>query len=176
MPGWVNVDMADLPGVDCVCDLEAPLPFESDTIDEFVGIDLVEHIRDPLAFMGELYRIAKPDAVCTFVLPYGSSDDAWEDPTHRRPYFIGSWMYFAQPTYYRADYGYRGDWQCEEIALDLREVGDGNLDRLMMEVMALRNVVERQTVVMRAVKPVRPCDQSLMVPPSVGFRQSGGES
>lgn len=170
IPGWTNVDIADLPGVDVVCDLEHPLPFDDGTVDEIVGTDLIEHIREPLALMGELWRIARPDATCTFALPYGSSDDAWEDPTHRRPYFINSWMYFSAPAYYRADYGFCGDWRCEGIALDLFDLGDGNCDRLLTEVMTLRNIVARQTVVLRAVKPARPADQSLIVQPPIGFR------
>ena len=103
--GYVNLDRQALPGVDVVHDLERfPLPFDDDTFDEILGVDLIEHITDALGLMAELWRIAKPGCVCTFALPYGSSDDAWEDPTHVRPYFLNSWMYFAQPTYYRAQY------------------------------------------------------------------------
>jgi SAM-dependent methyltransferase len=168
--GYVNLDRADLPGVDVVHDLESfPLPFADDTIDEIIGVDLIEHITDALGLMQELWRIAKPDAVCSFALPYGSSDDAWEDPTHVRPYFINSWAYFSQPYYYRADYGYRGDWQPETLQLDVTVTG--TVEDLHLQVMALRNVVQRQIVTLRAIKPARECLQSLIVPPRVGFKQ-----
>lgn len=166
--GWTNLDMADLPGVDVVHDLADPLPFGDDTVTEIMGIDLIEHIADPLALMGELWRVARPDAVCTFALPYGSSDDAWEDPTHVRPYFIDSWLYFAQPTYFRADYGYRGDWQPTTLTLcvDL-DVGPDTL----AQVMALRNVVKRQVIELRAVKPSRPPVRELMSKPTLTFER-----
>lgn len=37
--------------------------------------------------MEELHRIAKQDAIFTCRVPYGSSDDAYEDPTHVRQFF-----------------------------------------------------------------------------------------
>lgn len=171
LEGWVNLDMAALPGVDVVVDLDATangarLPFDDDSIDEIRGIDLIEHLREPLAVMAELWRVAKPGALCRFELPYGSSDDAWDDPTHRRPYFVGSWGYFGQPYYWRADYGYRGDWRVEQVALALWSV-DGSQDDLMSEVMALRNVVARQAVVLSACKPSRPASRELIEQPPV---------
>ena len=35
----------------------------------------------------------------------------------RAPYFAGSFGFFSQPHYWRADYGYRGDWQPEVVRL-----------------------------------------------------------
>lgn len=173
MEGFVNLDRAALPGVDVVHDLEQfPLPFDDDTFDEIIGVDLIEHITDALGLMQELYRIAKPGARCVFALPYGSSDDAWEDPTHVRPYFLGSWMYFAQPTYWRADYGYRGDWDTEAIVLDAYDASRSDEEQ-MQDLMVLRNTIGRQTAHLRAVKPARPCDRELMTQPQVIFRQIG---
>jgi SAM-dependent methyltransferase len=170
--GYVNVDQAALPGIDVIHDLESfPLPFLDDTFDEIVGKDLIEHITDALGLMQELWRIATPGALCTFALPYGSSDDAWEDPTHVRPYFINSWGYFSQPYYWRADYGYRGDWQPETLTLDVKCDAD-NSDDALAQVMALRNMVKRQTVTLRAVKPARPCERDLIVAPKLELRRS----
>ena len=175
--GWVNLDMTALPGVDVVFNLDdcgtTPLPFDDDTFDIIEGIDLIEHIREPLALMQELYRVAKPDAVCHFELPYGSSDDAWEDPTHRRPYFIGSWAYFGQPFYYRADYGFRADWSTERVELAMPDPSP-NQEELYEQVMLLRNCVARQAVSLRAVKPAREPLQELITPPPVVFTKIGG--
>ena len=158
--GWHNVDRAELPGVDEVVDLEEPLPWNANTVDEYQGIDLIEHIANPLALMEELWRCAKPGAECRFELPYGSSDDAWEDPTHVRPYFVNSWIYFAQPTYYRADYGYRGDWETKVIELHVRPGVE------LEDVMFTRNTVVRQVVVLGAVKPARlPGVEAMQSPP-----------
>lgn len=169
--GYVNLDRSALPGVDVVHDLERfPLPFDDDTFDEIIGIDLIEHITDALGLMQELWRIATPDATCTFALPYGSSDDAWEDPTHVRPYFVNSWAYFSQPFYYRADYNFTGDWQPETLQLDVT-CGGCNVEEILSKVMTFRNVVQRQIVTLRAVKPAREPLQSLIMPPQVAFNK-----
>ncbi len=93
--------------------------------------------------MQELHRIATPNAAVTFNVPYGSSDDAFEDPTHVRPMFMNSFLYFSQPAYWRADYGYRGDWQTEKITLFVpQETYAGKSgDEILRDVQSLRNVV-----------------------------------
>ena len=161
LEGWMNLDRAMLPGVDVVADLDdcrrTPLPFAANSFREFLGLHVLEHLRDPLAFMQELHRIAQPGARAEFHLPFGSSDDAFEDPTHVRQYFANSFMYFAQPTYYRADYGYLGDWQPETVRLLMpasRYAGKDTAE-LLEEVRTTRNCVREMRVQLRAVKPAR---------------------
>jgi SAM-dependent methyltransferase len=172
LDGYTNVDRKKLPGVDVVCDLErGRLPFDTDTATEIVGVDLIEHIANVLPLMQELWRVAQPGARCRFELPYGSSDDAWEDPTHVRPYFLNSWSYFAQPFYYRADYGYRGDWQPVAVILDVNDTVTPQAE-LQAQVLTMRNIVARQTVELTAVKPAREPLRELIVAPQISFRRS----
>lgn len=101
LPEWINLDYAALRGIDVVYDLERcaeiPMPFEDDSIDEFLLSHVIEHIRNSMPMMQELHRIAKPGALARIRLPHGASDDAWEDPTHVRSYFQQSFGYFSQP-------------------------------------------------------------------------------
>jgi len=178
-PGWTNLDRVAGPGVDVVRDLDAcehtPLPFEDDSFDEIHASHVLEHLAHPLPFMQELHRVAAPGARVVFTVPYGSSDDASTDPTHQRRYFKGSWGFFSQPYYWRADYGYRGDWQPQYVLLDVdaeraaraRANDDASLHTL---VDAERNVVLEMTAVLTAVKPIRPADKTLQVQPVVEFR------
>lgn len=175
LPGWINLDIVPLEGVDVVADLDScgqvPLPFDDSTIDEFFGSHLFEHLRNPLAVMQELHRIAKPNAKLVFRGPYGSSDDAYEDPTHARPIFLRSFRYYAQPTYTWADYGYRGDWQMNVISLYVskaRYEGKSWQD-IMDDVMRVRNVVQEMVVELVAVKPIRPPLGELQVTPPVNI-------
>lgn len=170
LDGWTNLDRIDLPGVDIVHDLTDKLPFADDTVSEFLGTDLIEHIADPLTLMQELWRVAVDGATCTFKLPYGSSDDAWEDPTHVRPYFYNSWAYFAATTYWRAQYDYAADWQPETLTLYVKV--DPESDDILGQVMALRNVVGRQVVTLRAVKPARAPSREAMTQPTLIFERS----
>jgi len=160
-PGWVNLDAHALPGVDVVADLDAcrvkPLPFHDNSFDEFYGCHVLEHLRDPLPLMQELHRIASPGAVAVFRVPHGASDDAHEDPTHVQRYFPNSFPYFSQLAYWRADYGYRGDWETEHVVIRVdASRHDGKTDeRLLEELRSQRNVALEIVATLRAVKPMR---------------------
>lgn len=171
--GYVNLDSVPGPRIDVVHDLDdlaaRPLPFEADTFDELLASHLLEHIRDPLTLMADLHRIAKPGASAVFNVPYGSSDDADTDPTHVRRYFVDSFGYFSQPFYWRADYGYRGDWQPDFLLLKVsaaRYAGRSPED-VLEDVRHLRNVVLEMTAVLTAVKPIRPQERSLQRAPKL---------
>jgi SAM-dependent methyltransferase len=157
-PGWVNIDCAPLPGVDHVVDFDGKpvLPLADDSVAYSEGVHVIEHLADPLPFMAELWRVTKPGGRVTFRCPYGSTDDADEDPTHVRRMFPESWGFFGQPYYWRADYGYRGDWQPVTVTLavfpGLAEATDAEL-RSMIRFQ--RNIVQEMTAVLRCVKPRR---------------------
>jgi SAM-dependent methyltransferase len=176
LPGWVNVDCVSLPGVDMCIDLDAlspeiPFPAENDSVDDFRAYHVLEHLDNTLSFMQEMYRIAMPGARMEIRVPYGSSDDAWEDPTHKRPYFAQSFGYFGQPFYWRADYGYRGDWDVSLLTLVMK-------DRLLVDlpfmaqwdrIQSGRNLVTEMRVNLVAVKPSRTPDRSLVSFPPLVF-------
>lgn len=169
---WVNVDHADLEGVDLVAELDHPervdLGLPDDVVDEFLLSHVIEHIRYPLPLMAELWRVATPSAKLEIRCPYGSSDDAWEDPTHVRPMFIQSFGYFGQGAYRRADYGYRADWRVDAIMLSVPGVRYRDVDPVTIaaDVMAYRNVVEEMRAVLFAVKPARdPFNCEFGIPP-----------
>ena len=158
---WINLDCISMPGIDIVADIDQckdkPLPVDDNSIDEFLLSHVIEHLHNPLPLMQELYRIATPDAVALIKVPHGSSDDAFEDPTHIRQYFHGSFGYFSQPFYWKADYGYRGDWQAKKIQFLVPASDNRGLtaDDIFAKVKTLRNQVTEMVVELHAVKPAR---------------------
>lgn len=175
LPGWVNIDIQKNDGVDVVADFDGcahtPLPFGDDSAIEIQAYHLIEHLSHPLPFMQELHRVAKSGARAVFQCPYGSSNDAFEDPTHKRAYFPGSFAYFGQPIYQNADYGYRGDWEVMRIALALERARfEGKpRDEIWKDVMSLNNVVKEMHVELRAIKPIRPQSFDLVKTMEVEF-------
>jgi SAM-dependent methyltransferase len=173
LAGWVNLDWKALPGVDVVADLgrcaDAPLPFADDAADEFLLSHVLEHVDDTLALMQELHRIARAGARAWIRVPHGGSDDAWEDPTHRRAYFPGSFGYFSQPYYWRADYGYRGDWQPRAVALHVpAALAAAHGEAALLErIRGERNLVVEMVAELEAVKPPRAPLRELQVPPAI---------
>ncbi len=171
--GWVNVDCMPLDGVDLVANLDEirqnSLPYADQSVDEMQMIQVLEHINNPLPLMQELHRIAKPGAVLTVEVPHGSNDNAWEDPTHVRAFFLRSWGYYSQPFYSTADYLYRGDWQpdCVKLMVDGPTYKGLSFDALIVKVMQQRNVVLSMTAHLRAIHPIRKPLLELVEPPDV---------
>jgi len=159
--GWINLDSSALPGVDLVCDLESvrvkPIALPDESVSEFLISHVIEHIRDSLGLMQELWRLATSDAIAVIRVPHGGSDDAWEDPTHLRAYFPGSFGYFSQPFYSNADYGYRADWNPEKLTLLVYRSLCAGLtpQEIISKSQVERNVVKEMICEMRAVKPMR---------------------
>jgi len=159
--GWLNVDSAALPGVDIVCDLERlrenPIDLPDETVGHFLLSHVIEHVRDSLGLMQELWRLATPGAIAVIRVPHGGSDDAWEDPTHVRAYFPKSFGFFSQPFYWRADYGYRGDWDPEKVGLlvDRSRCAGLSPQEIYARTLNERNLVREMICELRAVKPRR---------------------
>lgn len=168
MAGAINLDRVQLPGVDVVCDLgKSQLPFDDDSIDVFYAYHLLEHLPNLLDVVEELWRCAKPDGRLMVRVPHGASNDADEDPTHVRRFFEHSWGYFSQPYYWRADYNYAGDWQCERIVLlvDAEKYGNStDVNEVIQDAMLYRNIVVEMRAELRAVKPARERRHELQIP------------
>ena len=178
LEGWSNLDRQPLPGVDIIADLDAPIggrvsiPLDNDSVDEFHCAHVLEHIHNPLAMMEELHRIAKPNAIIKFIVPYGSSDGAWEDPTHVRPMFPESFGYYCQPYYHLADYGYRGDWQIEAIDLTLPDGPlrfENDINVIKQTIKRERNVVDELIAHLIAIKPIREPKLELVTRPQIRY-------
>jgi len=155
------LDSAALPGVDIVCNLEnlreTPINLPDGTVDHFLLSHVIEHVRDSLGLMQELWRLATPGAAAVVRVPHGGSDDAWEDPTHIRAYFPRSFGFFSQPFYWRADYGYRGDWNPHKLKLlvDRTRCAGLSLQETFIKTQYERNLVREMICELRAVKPRR---------------------
>ncbi len=175
LEGWLNLDVMPLDGVNVVADLDAcaeiPLPIEDDTIDEFLLSHVIEHIKSPLPLMQELWRVAKPNAQLVMRVPHGASDDAWEDPTHVSSYFTGSFGYFSQPFYWRADYGYRGDWRCDSITFVVSAQSNQDLEanEILHKINTQRNVVREMIAQFTCIKPARETIKELQVAPKLSI-------
>ncbi len=175
LPGWVNLDCVVLPGVDVLANLDqrpkCPLPFADNTVDEFLLSHVLEHIHNPLPLMEELHRIARPRAVAIIRVPYGATDDAYEDPTHVRQFFLSSFGYFSQPLYWRADYGYRGDWRTRQLTLmvDRKKHEGMTPQEILSRVNQMRNVVKEMVAELTVVKPIREPRKELQTVPHIKF-------
>lgn len=74
-----------------------------------------------------------------------------------RAFFAQSFGYFTQPFYWRADYGYRGDWQPAKIvfAVDGRTHQGMTVEAIAKQIEMQRNVVREMIAELIAIKPIR---------------------
>jgi SAM-dependent methyltransferase len=93
--GYVNLDLAPLPGVDVVHDLDVlPLPFEDETFEEIVAQDVLEHV-DLVGVLRECHRILRPGGALRMQSPHFTSAAVHIDPTHRRGFSVQTLQFFA---------------------------------------------------------------------------------
>jgi SAM-dependent methyltransferase len=75
-------------------DLETvPLPFPDNRFDEIYASHVLEHVRNLLPLMDELWRVIKANGVLKVWVPHWKSENAFTDPTHVR-YFTPRTFYF----------------------------------------------------------------------------------
>ena len=103
--GWINMDIAPLPGVDVVHDfMEFPWPFADNSIDHVFASHVMEHVphyvpshpkkNGFIVVMEELHRVLAPGATVEILSPHPESADRWADPTHTRVVHPRNFAYF----------------------------------------------------------------------------------
>jgi SAM-dependent methyltransferase len=102
IPGSIGVDQVLIPGfVDVVQNLnELPYPFEDNSADEVHFYHVLEHLDDPLKKLEEIHRILKPDGILHLRCPHFSSNGAFTDITHKRPFSVFSFDVFEKGSYH----------------------------------------------------------------------------
>jgi len=149
LPGAFGVDRLKRPGVDLLCDLEHALPLKTGSVDVVYMSHVLEHIRELVPFMEEVYRVCRPGAEVRIVVPYYTSRGAFRDPTHVRFMTEDLFQYFEEPT----DYGIKTNFKIEVIRYDMRKPF-----RFLPAYFQKRcrrylwNVVDNMFVTLRAVK------------------------
>jgi len=68
-PGYVNIDLISVPGVDVVADAEQ-LPFSSSTFQRVECDAVLEHVRNPCKVMREIRRVLAPGGYVHLVTPF----------------------------------------------------------------------------------------------------------
>lgn len=96
LPGYTNCDVLPHVKADLHFDLDgAKYPFGDNTVDEILMDNVLEHLEDVHRVMGELHRILRPGGVLKLLVPYGKSDWALQDVTHKHYFTEASMNYFT---------------------------------------------------------------------------------
>lgn len=102
IPGSIGVDCVALSGsVDVVHDLNLiPYPFIDNFADEVHFYHVLEHLDNPVQKIEEIHRILKPGGILYMRVPHFSSNAAFTDITHKRPFSYFSFDIFTEGSYH----------------------------------------------------------------------------
>jgi predicted SAM-dependent methyltransferase len=158
--GCDNLDLDARVNPDIVARLGDKLPIADNTYDTIVASHCLEHVPpdDLWAAFNEMHRVLKPKGFLVAMTPYGSTDDAWDNPHHRQKFTENTYMYFSKRLYEVQHSGYHA-WEGQDysdwIIVDMRLIpfpefqNDPELD---FKKRHYRNVIQELQVVMQAVK------------------------
>ncbi len=97
---YVNIDVSKDVNPDKVWDLEkTPLPFKSDSVEEILANHVLEHVKNFVPLMHEIYRICKNGALLKIKTPFYSAWGQYNDPTHVRFFSPFTFNYFNKGNY-----------------------------------------------------------------------------
>lgn len=94
--GFLGVDRIDFKKGNMVADLREKWPWADNSVDEVHCSHFVEHLaaRERIHFCNELYRVLKPGAKASIIVPHWNSSRAYGDMTHQWPPVSEFWFYY----------------------------------------------------------------------------------
>jgi len=118
LPGFVNVDICQ--PADEIADLTKPWPWSDSSADEVQAHDIFEHLPDRIHTMNELWRVLKPGALATVVVPSAVHGSGFaQDPTHVSLWCMNSFQYWDVASYafrrLAGHYGINGGFKVREL-------------------------------------------------------------
>ena len=102
IPDSIGIDQANIPGyTDIIHDLNTiPYPLDTDSVDEIHFYHVLEHLDEPLKILEEIHRLLKPGGTLYMRVPHFSSNGAFTDITHKRPFSYFSFDIFDVNDYH----------------------------------------------------------------------------
>jgi len=112
--GWLNLDVLERALPDLLLDLAAPLalPYEAHSasvgpvrleagsVDVINANNVLEHVADLPALMGNCLALLATGGEFRIEVPYEHAPTAWQDPTHVRAMNENSWLYYTDWFWY----------------------------------------------------------------------------
>jgi len=87
---WINSDILSDIGVDVVMDIDEVWPWEDNTLDQIWADNVLEHGREKVHLLSELWRVCKPLASVLINVPVYTWTHFFDDPSHSSHWTEGS--------------------------------------------------------------------------------------
>ena len=95
-PGAWGVDISTTADVDQHINLDKiPWALKDNYFFIVYALQVLEHLGNRVKTMEEIWRICRPGALVIISVPDGLCEGYVQDPTHRQPWSIGTFLYFC---------------------------------------------------------------------------------
>lgn len=124
--GFVNIDSRKIVNPDVVYDLEEGLPknFKDNSVSYIYASNILEHIRNLILLMEDIYRVCQNGATVEIYVPYYKSYHAFTDPTHVRFFTEDTFGYFSQEHRKKNNGLFDYDFKCDfDVSYNIQEDG-----------------------------------------------------
>ena len=92
---WSGFETVDLKDADIIHDLNTPWPFADSSVGVIRAMDVLEHLKDPIFTMKEMYRVLTPGGWVILQVPSTDGRGAFQDPTHVSFWNENSFLYYT---------------------------------------------------------------------------------
>ncbi len=165
--GWLNVDVLERAQPDLVLDLAKPLALpltlptlaggqvvlEAGAFDRVHASNVLEHVPDLPALMGNLLALLAEGGELEIEVPYERAPTAWQDPTHVRAMNENSWLYYTEWFWYLGWFEHRFEMassQWLDAQLQPSQRGDAAFMRVTLKKI---RVSPHERLIARAMRP-----------------------
>ncbi len=128
--GFTGMDIVPLKGIDIVHDMnDVPWPLNDNLFEEIVMDDVLEHSKNFLGVLKEIYRVGNDGCIIKISVPHFSSDNMYTDPTHTTFFSSRSFNYFDKSLGYKHSFYLQDvNFKIKKVHLSFREyfTHDGN--------------------------------------------------
>ncbi len=99
-PGAIGLDRVSGTQADVIADIEEGLPFKSEVFSAIVCSGVLEHAKNFVGLMEEIWRVAQQEAVVQIGVPHFAASEAYVDPTHMGFFSVRTFDYFTEHNRY----------------------------------------------------------------------------
>lgn len=117
----IGIDTLQFQGVDIVGDVHEVLALLPDaSVDGINSSHFMEHLSDLGALIRELERVLKPGGELRVIVPHFSNPYYYSDPTHKTPFGLYTFCYFAECNIFSRkvpSYGHKAVLKIQRVSL-----------------------------------------------------------
>lgn len=152
--GMFNVDVLETYDPEILCDLDVDgLPLPDSSCQVIIADYVLEHVRDVLQTMQEIWRVCVNEAEIFVGVPYFGWAGAHKDPTHTHLFDVDSWKYWNSRDDSIPHYRFTGNFDLIKLDIathpDLDLVPDDQRDFAMKHFI---NMITKLNFYLKAVK------------------------